>query len=258
MKFNLHTHTTRCNHAKGEDEEFVLKAIEAGYDMLGFSDHAPYIFPDKYKSGMRMGVDEAQEYVDSIKALREKYKDKIDIKIGYELEWYPALVEKNLEFLKSIGYDYLILGQHHTDNENDSFSKYVGAETTSVAVLDKYISQLLVGAKSGEFTYVCHPDVVNFVGDREIYKKKMTYMCEELKKLEIPLEINFYGYYTNRHYPNEEFWSIVKEVGNPVVIGLDAHFPYVFGDERLDSMLKWVDKMGLKPIEKIKLIGSNK
>lgn len=256
MKFNLHTHTTRCGHAKGKDEEYVLKAIEAGYDMIGFSDHAPYIFPDGYKSGMRMQVEETADYVQSIRSLQEKYKDKIDIKLGFELEWYPNLIEKNLEFLKSFDYDYLILGQHHTDNENDDYCIYVGAETKSVPVLDKYISQLLLGAKSGEFTYVCHPDVVNFIGDKEIYKKKMTYMCKELKKLNIPLEINFYGYYTNRHYPNETFWSIVKEVGNPVVIGLDAHFPYVYGDERLESMLEWVKNMGLEPINEIKLIGA--
>lgn len=258
MKFNLHTHTTRCGHAKGEDEEYVLKAIEAGYDMIGFSDHAPFIFPDGYKSGMRMQVDEAVDYVSSVRALQEKYKDKIEIKLGFEIEWYPSLIERNLEFLKTLGYDYLILGQHHTDNENDDFAIYVGAETTSVAVLDKYISQLLLGAKSGEITYICHPDVVNFVGDEEIYKKKMTYMCEELKKLNIPLEINFYGYYTNRHYPNETFWKIAKEVGNQVVIGLDAHFPYVYGDERLTSMLEWVENIGLEPINEIKLIGANR
>lgn len=256
MKFNLHTHTTRCGHAKGKDEEYVLKAIEAGYDMIGFSDHAPYIFPDGYKSGMRMQVEETADYVQSIRSLQEKYKDKIDIKLGFELEWYPNLIEKNLEFLKSFDYDYLILGQHHTDNENDDYCIYVGAETKSVPVLDKYISQLLLGAKSGEFTYVCHPDVVKFVGDEEIYKKKMTYMCKELKKLNIPLEINFYGYYTNRHYPNETFWSIVKEIGNPVVIGLDAHFPYVYGDERLEAMLEWIKNIGLEPINDIKLIGA--
>lgn len=254
MKFNLHTHTTRCGHAKGKDEEYVIKAIENGYEMIGFSDHAPYIFPDKYHSGMRMSVEETGEYVNNIRSLAEKYKDKIDIKVGFELEWYPNLIDKELEFLKSFNYDYLILGQHHTDNENDKWSKYVGAPTDSVVLLDKYISQLLLGAKSGEFTYVCHPDVVNFIGDEKVYISKMTRMVEELKKLSIPLEYNFYGYYTDRHYPNDTFWKIVKEVGNPVVVGLDAHFPYVYGDERLEGMLKHMEELGLEPINEIELI----
>lgn len=52
--FNLHTHTYRCHHAKGTDEEYVIKAIENGYDLIGFSDHAPYLFPNGYVSSFRM------------------------------------------------------------------------------------------------------------------------------------------------------------------------------------------------------------
>ena len=37
---NMHTHTARCMHARGEDREYVEKAIEAGFEVLGMSDHA--------------------------------------------------------------------------------------------------------------------------------------------------------------------------------------------------------------------------
>ena len=43
IKRNYHTHTKRCGHAIGEDEEYVVNAIEAGLTDLGFSDHCPYI-----------------------------------------------------------------------------------------------------------------------------------------------------------------------------------------------------------------------
>lgn len=42
MRTNYHTHTTRCLHATGSDEEFVLSAIKGGYQELGFSDHTPW------------------------------------------------------------------------------------------------------------------------------------------------------------------------------------------------------------------------
>lgn len=255
MKFNLHTHTKRCGHAKGEDEEYVLAAIDAGYEMIGFSDHAPFVFPDpNHKSGFRIQLNKAQDYADSIRALQEKYKDKIDIKLGYELEWYPELMDTELKYLSQFNYDYLILGQHFIGNEYEPWAKYCGDKTDSVVTLDKYIAQLLLGAKSGNFTYVCHPDVINFTGDRELYKRKMRYMVEELKKINIPLEYNFYGYYTDRHYPNDDFWSIVAEVGNPVVIGLDAHFTYVYGDERLEPMVAHMKELGLNIIDEIELI----
>ena len=31
QKFNLHTHTFRCGHASGTDDQMVLSAIEAGF-----------------------------------------------------------------------------------------------------------------------------------------------------------------------------------------------------------------------------------
>ena len=31
QKFNYHTHTTRCGHAQGSDESYVLEAIKNGY-----------------------------------------------------------------------------------------------------------------------------------------------------------------------------------------------------------------------------------
>ena len=36
MRYNLHTHTKRCNHAQGEDREYVEAAIKAGIKTLGF------------------------------------------------------------------------------------------------------------------------------------------------------------------------------------------------------------------------------
>lgn len=40
MKTNYHTHTTRCMHAVGDDEDYVRSAIKGGFQELGFSDHA--------------------------------------------------------------------------------------------------------------------------------------------------------------------------------------------------------------------------
>ena len=47
---SLHTHTFRCGHASGTEREYIENAIAAGFDTLGFSDHAPYVFRDGYYS----------------------------------------------------------------------------------------------------------------------------------------------------------------------------------------------------------------
>lgn len=250
--FNYHTHTYRCGHAKGSDEDYVLAAIKMGYDTIGFSDHAPYIFPTGKESGFRIKTKDTQDYVDSVRALQEKYKDKIDIKLGFELEYFPLLHEQEIEYLKQFGYDYLILGQHFTDNEYEAYAKYTGSKTDSVVALDKYISQVILGAKTGDFTYVCHPDLIYFTGDKQVYLKKMRYMIERLKEIDIPLEFNFYGFFEKRQYPNYDFWKMVAEEGNRVVIGLDAHWPGVYEDEEnLALAYQYLASLGITPLDEL-------
>ena len=54
MIANYHTHTPRCGHAIGSEEEYVRCALEAGFQILGFSDHTPYPFPQGHYSSFRM------------------------------------------------------------------------------------------------------------------------------------------------------------------------------------------------------------
>ena len=63
MIANYHTHTKRCRHGHGEDEEFVQSALERGLQILGFSDHTPYLFSDDYYSTFRMFPEEFPDYV---------------------------------------------------------------------------------------------------------------------------------------------------------------------------------------------------
>ena len=69
MKYNYHTHTSRCFHAVGTDEEYVVEAINAGFDEIGFSDHSPWNFKG-FVSGMRMHENELGNYCESVKWLR--------------------------------------------------------------------------------------------------------------------------------------------------------------------------------------------
>lgn len=44
MLTNYHTHTTRCGHAEGTEEEYILTALRCGFKVLGFSDHTPWAY----------------------------------------------------------------------------------------------------------------------------------------------------------------------------------------------------------------------
>ena len=51
---NYHTHTARCHHAMGTDEDYVQIAIQEGYTTLGFSDHACWHYPSGFHPHIRM------------------------------------------------------------------------------------------------------------------------------------------------------------------------------------------------------------
>lgn len=245
---NYHTHTARCNHAIGEDREYVEAAIKGGLKILGFSDHSPYVFDGNYYSNMRMTHDETYEYISSLKALREEYKNQIEIHIGFEMEYYPDLFEKTLDFLNRFDYEYLILGQHWLNNEIGELPSTT--KTEEPKRLAQYVDQCTSALKSGKFSCFAHPDVLNFTGDEKIYRREMHRLCGAAFECDVPLEINMLGIRGNRHYPCEIFWEEAARVGNEVLCGFDAHDPaWLYDAEPYMKALDIVDRYGLKLLD---------
>ncbi len=253
MIYNYHTHTLRCSHATGTPEEYIKKAIENGIKYMGFSDHAPYIFPDGHESGYRVPVSQAEDYINEITALRDKYADKIDIKVGFEMEYYPTHFEKMLKNAVDFGAQYLILGQHFLREEHPG-GVACTVKTADVSDLKEYVDTVVKAIKSGVFTYVAHPDVLSFVGEKEAYIEEMRKICIASRENDVPLEINFLGIRTNRFYPNETFWKIAGEEKSPVTFGFDAHdTESAYDGKSLEKAKAMVEKYGLNYIGKPQL-----
>ncbi|MBR4161945.1 MAG: histidinol-phosphatase, partial [Solobacterium sp.] len=88
MRQNLHTHSTYCDGIN-PPEEMVLKAIEKGFTILGFSGHG-YVSID----GAAMSVENVREYIQTVQMLQEKYKDQIEIYLGIEQDSLNRLIVK--------------------------------------------------------------------------------------------------------------------------------------------------------------------
>lgn len=250
MISNLHTHTVRCGHASGTEREFIEAALERGLTTLGFSDHAPMLFPgDYYSDRIRMRPEELEDYVTTLQALREEYKNQIRILIGLEMEYYPELFEKTLDFYRGFPLDYLILGQHYLHNEYD-YEGHVMLGFSDPKDLRQYVDQVITGMEQGCFTFLAHPDSFKFTGSAEDYDREMRRICVCAKELALPMEINMYGVIKGGHYPNEQFWQIAAEVGNDVLVSLDAHRLEMFRNETaLAAAYAMAERCGLKPIE---------
>ena len=86
MKTNYHTHTARCMHATGSDEDYVLSAIKGGYQELGFSDHTPWKYHTDYVADMRMLPEELPGYVESLRSARN-----IKIRLVSKSDWNASI-----------------------------------------------------------------------------------------------------------------------------------------------------------------------
>lgn len=245
MLANYHTHTWRCNHASGSEEDYVQAAIQRGLAILGFSDHTPYIFPDGYYSGFRMKMDQLEGYVSTVLSLREKYESRLRIPLGLEVEYYPDLFPQLMSVLRDQPLDYLILGQHFVGNEMGEH--YSGRATGEYSILRRYCEQTMDAMQLGCFSYLAHPDLISFTGDKKVYREYMRRLCREAKSCSIPLELNLHGIVEKRHYPNRIFWEIAAEEGNTVVLGCDAHVPEELSDTSYEKeAMKLVKQLGLE------------
>ena len=223
MIANYHTHTYRCHHATGTEKEYIERAIAGGIKYMGFSDHIPCVNLDGSESTFRVYMEDRFNYSHRVLSLKEEYKDKIDIKLGYEAEYCPLLFDRMLQVCRETDAEYLILGQHFLGNEYQKGSRVSSTESDSEERLSAYVDQVCEGMRTGYFSYVAHPDVIRFGGEKEIYRTHMRRLCETSIETGVPLELNFLGIREGRHYPTSDFWELVGEMGCEVVYGMDAH-----------------------------------
>lgn len=230
MKHNFHTHTTRCKHAIGTDEQYVQAALESGFDVLGFADHAPWAFATDYVSHCRMPADQWADYKQSVLSLKEKYQGQIDIRLGLECEYYGKYFDQ-LRRLRDDGCEYFILACHFLFTEEEF--QYIGltCRESEDEVL-RYAEQTAKGIQTGLFSYVAHPDLYM------MYRDEMTpacmeaadMICQAAKEARMPIEYNLLGLLGEltghpRGYPNADFWRYVRKWDNDVILGVDAHDP---------------------------------
>lgn len=258
MIANYHTHTWRCGHAGGTEEEYIQAAIKSGIKTLGFSDHVPYRFWDDFNPGVRMKTSLTKDYVDTITALRDKYKDQIQIFVGYEAEYFKPYFDECLDSLNQYECDYLILGQHYHVGDSVNLM-YNGVPTEDFDAVKNYVNDSLEALQTGKFLYMAHPDLINYVGDKhDEYKSWMREICLLAKDLGLPLEWNILGMRTNRNYPGDTFFELAAEVGNKIIIGVDAHDPEALcNTASFEEASRKVKSFGLEIVDSLEITDFN-
>jgi histidinol-phosphatase (PHP family) len=246
QQFNYHTHTYRCGHADLDvtDEDYIKEFIKMGFKEIAFTDHCPEKVEIDKRTNMRMKYTQKDEYLDSIKNLKEKYKDVIEIKTGFEVEYLPD-DENNLMELKKES-DKLILGQHFIYDNNHQLKIIKKGDFTDEELI-RYANYIEKAMHANIPDIIAHPDLymLNKSNFRDIDEKVANMICSSAEKYNIPLEINLNNifaktYFENRvlndqpieiqkeklknvFYPCKEFWKIATKYNIKVLYGMDVH-----------------------------------
>jgi histidinol-phosphatase (PHP family) len=224
MVVDLHNHTKLCNHAEGEIEEYIQKAIEVGTKYFGISDHAPMNFDEKH----RMCFKEMKNYEKDILALKEKYKEKIEILLGYEVDYLKGYID---ERVLNSDVDYLIGSVHFIDEwgfDNPEFiGKYEHANMDEI--WQKYFDLIEEMANTKLFDIVGHLDLIKvfkFMPKKSIKDiAKNTLLA--IKNSGMAIELNMAGYRKpiNEPYPSKELLEEAYKLDIPITFASDAHKP---------------------------------
>ncbi len=218
-KAMFHVHTSRCRHATGTDREYIERAIELGADEIWFTDHAPY--PGD-KIGIRMLFSELPEYISTMKELKKAYARDIALKIGMEMEYFPAFDSYIKKTRESGDFDLLILGQHYYEKPDGSF--YFEKDEEEIKNERFGLSEGMIGGiNSGCFDVVAHPDRIfrnctTWTPDMAEISQRI---IDAVRGKDICLEQNYSSTTKKNHYWTE-FWDMVPD-DVPVVKGIDAH-----------------------------------
>lgn len=241
--FNLHTHSN-FSDGKANAEDVVTEAIKQGLEVLGFSDHSPVPFENSFA----IKNDEVHNYIATIKSLKEKYQDKIDIYCSMEMDFIPGIVKDFKKTKEELGLDYMIGSVHLVGNDVERLWFIDGSkvETYDEGLNNFYGGDIKKGVKTffyqynemietEEFDIVGHFDKIKmhnrdryFLEEDKWYRDLLMETLTLIKEKSLIVEVNTRGIYKKRStdfYPSTWVLPIMKEMNIPVVISSDAHLP---------------------------------
>ncbi|MFQ3549352.1 MAG: histidinol-phosphatase [Armatimonadota bacterium] len=228
MKTSYHCHSVLSD---GENSivEMVNSAIEHKIDVFGISDH--YVLrPDHNDVWWSLKLDGLDDYVNAVLAIKEKYKDKIDIKLGLEADYFSETVDELKEIISKYNFDYVIGSIHFLDGFNVDESKENWdnlSEDKRNECMKDYWGKVADMANSKAFDFAGHLDLYKKFGYHPTVDltKEMQNAFNAIADVKLPIELNTSGWYKEclEQYPS---MYVLKECFNrdiDIVVTADAH-----------------------------------
>jgi histidinol-phosphatase (PHP family) len=221
----------------------IKSAIKQGLSYYGVSSHAPLPFDTDWI----MKDNDLDQYIYEIQSLKEKYKDKISVLAGLEVDYLPDFESTfNKDGLTS-GIDYIVGSVHFLGKLSDSTRWTVDYDKrelengiresfngdTKLAVKTYY---RLIGdmAEKMEPDIIAHLDLIKknnldncFFDESETWYIETVREClKRISNTRSVIEINTGGVargYMKEFYPSDRILRDILDMRIPVTISSDAH-----------------------------------
>ncbi|MBM4762573.1 histidinol-phosphatase HisJ [Bacillus sp. B15-48] len=244
-----HVHTRFCPHGtKDSFESYIERALCLGIQEISFTEHAPlpeqFIDPTPY-SDSAMNISDLQAYFSEINNLKEKYKGKIVINAGLEVDYIEGFEEDISHFLNDVGpmLDDAILSVHflkdHTgyacvDYSPENFQRMIDTYGSVEKIYAHYYRTVLKSIHASLGPY--KPKRIGHITLVQKFRLKFPVEAvfnEEIEAILIAMkqydyELDYNGAGTakplcKQPYPPSEVAKKAISVGIPLIYGSDAH-----------------------------------
>ncbi|MBB6672880.1 histidinol-phosphatase [Cohnella nanjingensis] len=241
VKFDLHTHHDRCGHASGVIAHYIEAAVDAGLAVIGISDHSPYFGreEDHYQPGIAMAKSEFARYVEEVLALRTKYKEKIEVLLGVESDYFPEHLDVYRSIYERYPFDYII-GSVHQIRGVSIFNRNRWKNLDAALHADekiRYYEQIRDSANAGLFQVLGHIDAMKgyypAFSDIRGAEHAIDDALRAAAANDIAIEINTSGGTKDvgGWYPSDAILERALRFGVDVTFGSDAHVPARVGED---------------------------
>ncbi len=250
MLTNHHTHSLYSD-GSSHPEEYVLAAIEKGFNLLGFTEHSPLPFENNFS----FKRESKEEYMALMNSLKQKYSGQISIYSGMEMDYIPVMSENFSKVKAEYKLDYLI-GSVHLVRPADKDELWF-TDGPDYRTYDKGLNELFEGdirkavttyykqlnemIETQHFDIIGHFDKIKmhnqdrfFKEDEAWYLALVNETLSLIQDRDIIVEVNTRGIYKQRSettYPGLDILKQIKAMRIPVMVNSDAHKPHELDGE---------------------------
>lgn len=239
---DYHVHTLLCNHASGGMERYIQSAIGLGLREICFLDHLTI---QKSDPGLSMTPLEVPGYFHAVQILKRKYRSKINVKAGLELDFNPACIDFFRDIIETFAFDVIAASLHFPGGldivSHRSAWRYEEKDIDDVYEL--YLNHLEKMLDYRCFDVICHIDLIKKFGQKpsRSLEQKIDEILSIINDKDITIEVNTSGYDhpVGDIYPSLEILEKCHKQGIRITLGSDAHHPANVGNhfERVIPML---------------------